>query len=545
MKRLGFLFLFLCESIVFQLFPCGSCLSSFNISHSTLRAQDSYFVQERPRPETWSQLVPGARYMDRFLPMQGNQLTADTWGADAVRPRLVDNGVEDRIWSYWGGNIVRGEDGRYHLMVAAWLEASQKGHHEWPNSYVVHTISDTPHGPFRPYRIIGRGHNPEVYRTAAGKWVLYVINGRYVADNIMGEWTYGKFDFNTRDRHIIEGLSNLSFAPRPDGSVLMVDRGGGIWVSRDGLSAWQLLTDKSAYPPVHGQFEDPVLWRDGVQYHMIVNDWQGRIAYYLRSIDGVNWQAEEGEAYVPGIARHADGSREEWFKYERPKVFQDADGRVVMMNFAVIDTLKNEDKPYDRHSSKNICIPMNPGVLMSIEAIDAKGITLRIQGVAESQIDLSSLRLGTSTEVNFGRGATVEDREKVRNEKSDEGGIVLRFTGQHGLNLRGGNAIDQVAKLLGKRKDGSLLFGYARLPQATIDGPILSARKPVVEGSEVKVEVQNFGLQASKQATLRVLQGERVVGKAKLNPMQPYEVTNVSLRLKTAAEADALRVEIQ
>ena len=497
----------------------------------------SYYVQERPRPDTWKQLVPGARFMDRFQPMQGARLTADTWGADAVKPRLVDNGVEDRVWSYWGGNIQQGADGRYHLMVAAWLEASDRGHHEWPNSYVMHTVSDKPYGPFTPYRVIGRGHNPEVYRTAGGKWVLYVIDGRYVADDLTGTWTYGKFDFDRRDRRIIEGLSNLSFARRPDGSVLMVDRGGGMWVSRDGLSTFFLLTDQRAYPPVRGEFEDPVLWRDNVQYNMIVNDWQGRIAYYLRSIDGIHWKTEQGEAYMPGIARHADGSREEWFKYERIKVMQDEYGRAVQANFAVIDTLKNEDKPYDRHSSKNICIPLNPGLLMSVEKFGTTELTVRIQaekGFDPTQdIDLTSLHCGSSDEVNFGRGAT------MRTSKADGKDLIVTFGGQHGLDDR-----EFAAKLLGRRKDGRLLFGYARLPQCQADGAILSARRPVVDGNNLKVEVQNFGLHVSKQQPIRILNGEQVVATGKVPVLQPYEKTSLSLKAKGDVKDKRLVVEI-
>lgn len=83
-------------------------------------------VTERERPKEWDQLVNGARFMDRFLPMKGNKLSSDTWGTAGVRPRYVDNGIEDRIWSYWGGNIRKGEDGKYHLMVCGWLEASPK-----------------------------------------------------------------------------------------------------------------------------------------------------------------------------------------------------------------------------------------------------------------------------------------------------------------------------------------------------------------------------------------------------------------------------------
>lgn len=85
--------------------------------------------------------------MDRFLPMKGNKLSSDTWGTAGVRPRYVDNGIEDRIWSYWGGNIRKGEDGKYHLMVCGWLEASPKGHMEWGNSWVFNTVSDNLTGP--------------------------------------------------------------------------------------------------------------------------------------------------------------------------------------------------------------------------------------------------------------------------------------------------------------------------------------------------------------------------------------------------------------
>ena len=68
----------------------------------------------------------------------------------------------------------------------------------------------------------------------------------------------------------------------------------------------------------------------------------------------MNWVVDPGEAYMPGVAVHADGQVEDWFKYERLKVYQDKYGRAVQANFAVIDTLKNEDKPFDHHSSKNI-----------------------------------------------------------------------------------------------------------------------------------------------------------------------------------------------
>ena len=510
----------------------------FLISHSSFSQ-----ITERERPAEWKQLVKGARFMDRFLPMKGNVLSSDTWGADCVLPRYVDNGIEDGIWSYWGGNIRKGEDGKYHLFVCGWLECSPKGHMEWPNSYVFHTVSDNLTGPFKPVRIIGKGHNPEMLRAKDGGYVVYVIDGRYVSDDLNGKWEYGKFDFNARDRRIIEGLSNLSFAQREDSSYVMVCRGGGIWVSRDGLSEYNQLTDKRVYPDVDGRFEDPVIWRDHIQYHLIVNDWLGRIAFYLRSKDGVNWVVDPGEAYMPGVAVHADGQVEDWFKYERLKVYQDKYGRAIQANFAVIDTLKNEDKPFDHHSSKNISIPLNPGLLLTI--LDEKPITsgtktIRVKIQAEegfnpqTDIDVNSLRFGASEEVNYGRGCQVLTTENAGKD------LIVTFNGK-------GNGItkDEFApKLIGKYKDGRMLYGYARLPYIDYIEPILSARAPVFtksgKGLECTVEVQNFGQVESKKALVEVgykKEGKTIkVASGMVPALKPYEKTDLLLSAKDRFE---------
>lgn len=491
-------------------------------------------VAERERPKEWDQLVKGARFIDRFLPMKGNHLSSDTWGTAGVRPRYVDNGIEDRIWSYWGGNIVKGEDGKYHQMVCGWLEASPKGHMEWGNSWVFNAVSDHPNGPFKPVHIIGKGHNPEIFRAKDGRYVIYVINGRYVSDDINGKWEYGKFDFNARDRKIIEGLSNLSFAQREDNSYVMVCRGGGIWISRDGLSEYNQLTDRRVYPNVKGRFEDPVIWRDHIQYHMIVNDWLGRIAFYLRSKDGVNWVTDPGEAYMPGIAVHEDGRNEDWFKYERLKVYQDKYGRAIQANFAVIDTLKKEDKPFDHHSSKNISIPLNPGVLLTIlndKPITAKTKTIRLKIQAEdgfnpqTDIDLNSLRFGASEEVNYGRGC------KVTGTEDDGKDLIVIFDGH-------GNGITEkefAPKLIGRYNDGKMLYGYARLPYIDYIEPILSARAPVFSKSDNgwkgNIEVQNFGQVDSPKASIKIeykQNGEMIkVASAVVPSLSPYEKTDI------------------
>lgn len=493
-------------------------------------------VTERERPQEWGSLVEGGRFADRFMAMPDGKLSADTWGAEQTRPRFIDNGIEESERSYWGGNILRGDDGLYHLFVCGWKENSPRGHHQWPYSIVYHTVSENLQGPYEICDTIGPGHNPEAFRTADGKYVVYVIDHYYLADNINGPWSRHEFEFDARDRKIIEGLTNLTFTQREDGSRLMVCRGGGVWISRTGLTPYNQISDRRIYPPVEGEFEDPVVWRDSVQYNAIVNDWLGRVAFYMRSKDGVKWVTDPGEAYMPGIARHKDGRKEDWFKYERIKIFQDEHGRAVQANFAVIDTLKDEDKPNDRHSSKNICIPLNPGVLMSL--VDDAPITqatkeIRLLIKAEpgfspqTDVDVASLRFGASAEVNFGRGCRVKGTKK-----SGKDLIVIFDAAGNGISP------DEFApKLIGRKKDGELLFGYCRLPWLDYTPAVLSTRKPEIVMKEgkpvVSVVVENFGLKSSRpteiQAVANVAGYPSVIGNAKIPGMKPYERRTVEI----------------
>jgi len=203
----------------------------------------------------------------------------------------------------------------------------------------------------------------------------------------------------------------------------------------------------------------------------------GRIAFYERSKDGINWKVESGEAYLPGVSVHEDGTVEGWWKYERLKVFQDKYGRAIQGNFAVIDVENNLDRGSDIHSSKNISIPLIVGRLLTI--LDKKPITA---------------------------GNVFPNDE---------------FT----------------AKMSGKTSTGKLLFGYARLPGVNFIEPILSPLLPVItakdNGFSLKVEVQNFGQVASKKAKLKVgfIKDDKEVDVAAgtIPALNPYEKTSVEL----------------
>jgi hypothetical protein len=510
---------------------------------------------ERKRPAEWNKLVYGGRFMDLFLPMLlMGPLTSDTWGAPNVLPRDIKNGIETKKYSIWGGNKILGDDGKYHMLVCGWPENSPRGHATWPNSIVFHAVSDNLYGPFIIKDTLGKGHNPEVFRLSDKRYVLYVIGGCYVADGINGPWTYGKLEYLNRDRRLIEGNSNYTFAQREDGSYLMICRGGGQWFSQTGFTPYGQVTGTRldtarkiiplrAYPPVAGNFEDPVVWRDNVQYNLIVNDWRGRIAFYERSRDGVNWKVESGEAYLPGVSKHEDGTVEAWWKYERLKVFQDKYGRAIQGNFAVIDVEKNLDKGSDIHSSKNISIPLTVGRLLTIidkKPITASTKTIKVKIAAEpgfnpqTDIDVKSLQFGEPEAVNYGKGGKVI---KTENSGAD---LIVTFDAA-------GNkfpADEFAAKMLGKTTAGKLFFGYARLPGVNFVEPILSPLLPVVtansNGFSLKVEVQNFGQVASKKSKLKVAvikdNKDVDIAAGTIPALKPFEKTTIELTCGTLFE---------
>ena len=131
---------------------------------------------ERSAPDDWKGIVFGGRLMDRFLPMpETGEKTANTWGAKNVKPRYIDNGLEDNEWSYWGGNIQIDDNGTYHLFVCRWSEDDPKGHNAWPRSEVVQAISENSIGPYKVSQVIGPGHNPEIQKLKSGGYFLYAF----------------------------------------------------------------------------------------------------------------------------------------------------------------------------------------------------------------------------------------------------------------------------------------------------------------------------------------------------------------------------------
>lgn len=417
--------------------------------------------KDKPRPEAWNDLVYGARFMDRILPAPiFDGLETDTWGADAVIPRDIHNGIEDPEWSYWGGKPVLGPDGKYHFFGCRWPEGSESGHMSWPQSVMFYAVGESATGPFTVEKEIAPGHFPEITRLSDGRWALFHFEGYYLSESLKGPWTpVSKKDGGFPDCQM--GSVTL----REDGSLLMFDRGMRVWIKENDSEDFIRVSDKRMHPAeIPGHYEDPVVWRTEVQYHLIVNDWMGRTAYHLRSKDGITWKEDPGEAYTIDFDTYEDGTQVGWYKYERPKVLQDQYGRATHLYLAVIDISKWDDKGNDNHSSKNISLPLVVGRRLQIlndERITAETSVIKVLVKAEdgfnphSDMDIQSLRFGAPEEVDYGKGSSV-----LRTKKKGKD-LILIFDGK-------GNGIDDdnfTAKLIGTTNESKMLFGYARLPE--------------------------------------------------------------------------------
>ncbi|MEM6641438.1 MAG: glycoside hydrolase family protein [Bacteroidota bacterium] len=489
-------------------------------------------------------LVQGGQFKDLILPMPiiGSLTKTGIWGTDKVLPRDVQNGLESPKWCYWGGNPMLGKDGKYHLNIARWPEA--KAHWGWPKSEVAHAISDHPLG---PYTVTGtalpEAHNPEVVPLNDGTYMLHVSKGNiYTSPKLEGPWQLqGRIEIDTRG---FKGLShlytNLTGLQRADDSFLFFTKRGDVMISKSGfLGPYEMVSSRN-YDRYSGYPEDPVIWKSRHQYHVIFNHAVDKKSVYMRSLDGIKWNIEPGIPYDKSIFRYTDGTTNEWVKFERPKVLQDEFGRATHLSLAVIDVEKKEDLGNDNHSSKHVILPLLMERLVEIvntEKItpETKEITIRIKAEKGfnpfEDIEMKSLRLGVSDMVNYGAGA------KANRSKNSGEDLLVTFD----WNSSAISPSNYDLKVLGKNKNGGIIYGYALLPQFSEDPASLATLPIKIKNDTLYTEVENFGLQASKPSKLKVFQisnqSRKVLKDYTIPALKPYEKFDISFPVKLTREA--------
>ncbi|MGN0504991.1 MAG: DNRLRE domain-containing protein [Lachnospiraceae bacterium] len=360
--------------------------------------------------EETNEPTEAAQFMDCFEPMPIiGGLSSDCWGAAEVGARDQLNGLEDANmsdYSYWDGGIIKDEiTGTYYLFASRWNQAGghwgQDGIDGWQGSQAVYATSDSLCGPYTDRGLLwpdwcdGAGHNVFPF-TISKSDLLYADGYRYaisISDTGMhGETANGTLHISKSldgPWELVENgnngklkatggsgfsLSNISIMVRPDGRYEATNRNGDLALA-DSLSGTWEVVENSLWKKIDGMssdnIEDPVLWYSDGLYHIVVNKWDARMAYYLTSEDGITgWVRHPGTAYTPDadFLRYTDGTVNNWEKIERPNIYVE-DGKIAAMTFAVIDVAKEADYGNDQHGSKIIVVPFSSEKLTAFDRL--------------------------------------------------------------------------------------------------------------------------------------------------------------------------------
>lgn len=341
-----------------------------------------------------SETAFAAPFMDYIKPRPVTcPLSSATWGEAGVRPRDLCNGIESALGAdvppefyYWDGQIIRAQDGKYHMFMSTWSGANgfNPG---WLNSDAYHAVSEE--GVFGPYLRVDyiynnngshKGHNVTALELPDGKYAVVVSETVpftiYTSNSLDGPWT-------SCQPQIDIAASNVSLVARHDGRFQAVSRYGHIALS-DTLCGHYVkqqpdcnyATDNgdTIYPtrnsipnvpnPTFEWQEDPHIWYSHGTYHVIYSGSGDRVGWHVYSEDGLtNWQ-DNGYAWSPREYERLfcfEGTEtcSRWYKMERPGVVLE-NGHPAYLTWAVADVDKDFAIPGNsNHGSKIIVIPFD------------------------------------------------------------------------------------------------------------------------------------------------------------------------------------------
>lgn len=244
-----------------------------------------------------------------------------------------DNILTDKDTWTWGGSVIKGEDGKYHMLYARWPEGlvgrskedqekgRLKGFSGWLKySEIAHAVSDKPNGPFKYTKTVLTGsgkegawdqwnaHNPHI-KKFNGKYYLYyiatspvedkswwkaliggqrigVIETDSLTDLIAGNWEHPDKPLVVPDNvKTFHRAVNPSVTEGPDGKYYMMFKSYTDITGRNGHMTHWLATAPTPTGPfevvanvLHSKeysAEDPYFWYDKKRerFYAIVKSW--------------------------------------------------------------------------------------------------------------------------------------------------------------------------------------------------------------------------------------------------------------------------------
>ena len=291
--------------------------------------------------------------------------------------------------SIWGGSLVKGEDGLYHMYYSRW---PKKLGWAWvTHSEIAHAVSESPFGPFK-FRDVALPvrdaeywdglctHNPTIHKFNGRYYLYYMGNtgdgkvvgkpghvklnfihrnnqriGVAVADDPNGPWKrFGQplIDVSP-DSTALNALmtSNPSITRRPEGGYLMVYKAVG--KKRKGVFGGPVVHCVATSDSPTGPFnkhdqpvfmaegydfpaEDPFIWYQQGLYRAIVKDMHGaftdsgRALVLFESDDGFDWRLAEYPLVSTLRITWGNGEIQQVEHLERPQLYIE-NGRPVAL----------------------------------------------------------------------------------------------------------------------------------------------------------------------------------------------------------------------
>lgn len=264
----------------------------------------------------------------------------------------------------WGGNVLRGADGRYHLYVSAM--ANHCLLNTWgSNSRIEHAVSDDITGPYAfrdvavdvwshnsapialpdgTYAIVhigsGAGGNPKNCSAApylgppAAPLLSEAGSSIHVARSLDGPW-------QPLQPNTLPGCNNPAPWVHPNGSLFILC-GGSILRAENISGPWAHAADinidhSKGY--VAGNYEDPFLYTDAqgrfhVLYHVYNTNEDkfecvnSTVSAHVYSIDGIKWYSHGTQPYTTQVEL-SSGDIITVSTRERPKLFFDQHGQMT------------------------------------------------------------------------------------------------------------------------------------------------------------------------------------------------------------------------
>jgi hypothetical protein len=319
---------------------------------------------------------------------------------------------ESGTMSIWGGSLVKGDDGLYHMYYSRWPKAL--GWAWVTHSEIAHAVATSPFGPFEfeDVALPVRGaeywdglctHNPTVHKFGDRYYLYYMGNtgngivagapgkhklnyihrnnqriGVAVAEHPCGPWQ--RFDkplINVSSHpDALDALmtSNPSITQRPEGGYLMVYKAVG--KKKKGVFGGPVVHCVATSEYLTGPFkkhgepvfqakghdfpaEDPFIWYQAGKYRAIVKDMRGAFTdagqslVLFDSVDGFDWQLAKNPLVSTLQIKWHDGSLQNVNHLERPQLYLE-NGKPVALLCAA-DTI---DKNGVCHSF-NVQIPIH------------------------------------------------------------------------------------------------------------------------------------------------------------------------------------------